>query len=72
MTMGTDRNEHYILHIYRRDHKAINANLVGILEEPISGQQWRFRTARELGHLLNVQGLEQHDASQPKEGDSRE
>ncbi|MDH5180377.1 MAG: hypothetical protein OEZ39_00760 [Gammaproteobacteria bacterium] len=55
--MATDTSEHYILHIYIRDRQAAGANLVGMLE-PISGQQWRFRTARELGGLLHVEGFD--------------
>ena len=61
--MATNRDEHYILHIYRRDQKAVNASLVGILEEPVSGQEWRFRTAQELGELLKVQGFAKSDSS---------
>ena len=63
--MATDTSEHYILHIYRRDRNEANASLVGVLEEPVSGQQWRFRTAHELGGLLDVEDLNQRQAEQP-------
>ncbi|HDH09209.1 MAG TPA: hypothetical protein ENG96_07030 [Gammaproteobacteria bacterium] len=46
--------ENYVLRLYRQSGASDHQELVGILEEPASGERWPFKSLRELNHLLKA------------------
>jgi len=48
-------SENYILRLYRREPDASEQALMGLLEDPLHGRQWSFRTMEELKDLLQAQ-----------------
>lgn len=46
--------ESYILRLYRREQGSGEPMLLGVLEEPLSGQRCSFRSMEELHSLLNA------------------
>lgn len=47
--------ESYVLRLYRRESRTSEQVLVGLLEDPLNGRQWSFRSLDELKALLQVQ-----------------
>ena len=47
-------SESYILRLYRRDPDASKEALMGVLEDPLHGRQWSFRTLEDLKALLQA------------------
>ena len=48
-------SENYILRLYRRESDASEQALMGLLEDPLHGRQWSFRSLEELKALLQKQ-----------------
>lgn len=48
-------SENYILRLYRRQPDAGEQDVIGLLEDPLHGKQWSFRTMEELKRLLQVE-----------------
>jgi hypothetical protein len=47
--------ENYVLRLYRRESENGEQALIGLLEDPLSGQEWSFRSMEELKALLQAQ-----------------
>jgi hypothetical protein len=49
--------ETYVLRLYHRKPEAGKQELLGLLEDPLSGRQWSFCTMDELKRLLKERSL---------------
>lgn len=46
--------ESYVLRLYRRESEACKQEWIGMLEDPLHGRQWSFRSMEELKAILQA------------------